>query len=385
MHVQFRRRRNCQAGESCKSGASEADQLHGLPTSRTRGRRLLRKSTVYFLVSVALSGLLMWWLLLRQDVRVLVGDLRDTRLSLLAAYALLALAGTAARAARYRVLIDLQGKVRMGGLVLVTLVRNLFVDLIPARLGSLSYIVVLTRRYGFSFETGASTYVVSFVFDLVALAVLMIGAVLSMGLGRTPFSGPWHLAVFCAAAAVLVLLVARFAAISDAVVRCLGRLLGLSGLGGRSASVFVMEKLSGVVRALRVIEERKVLGRVFLLSLAVRAFKYASLYVLVLAVLVARGMEMPAFGGVFMATVATELTTATPFHGVAGVGTWAAAWGFAGAHFINIDRVFAEGVGLLVHGITQVFEYILGIGALLVLAAPMLARRRRRCAGSAVS
>ncbi len=336
-------------------------------------------------MSVALSGLLLWWLLRRQDVRALVGDVRDIRLSLLGAYAFLALAGTAARAARYRVLIDFQGKVRMGGLVLVTLVRNLFVDLIPARLGSLSYIVVLTRRYGFSFETGASTYVVSFVFDLVALAVLMIGAVLSMGLGRTPFSGPLSLAVFCAAAVVLALLVARFAAISDAVVRCLGRLLGLSGLGGKSASIFVMEKLSGVCRALRVIEERKVLGRVFLLSLAVRACKYASLYVLVLAVLGARGMEMPAFGRVFMATVATELTTATPVHGVAGIGTWAAAWGFAGAHFLGIDRVFAEGVGLLVHGITQVFEYILGISALLVLAAPMLAGRRRRCAGSAAS
>ena len=50
----------------------------------------------------------------------------------------------------------------------------MFVDMLPARLGELSYIAMLNRGYRVSGGACVSSLVISFVFDLIALALLLM-------------------------------------------------------------------------------------------------------------------------------------------------------------------------------------------------------------------
>ena len=56
--------------------------------------------------------------------------------------------------------------------------RNLFVDLLPARLGELSYVYLLTKRAGRPAEDGLASLFLAVLFDLIALVPLLILAIL---------------------------------------------------------------------------------------------------------------------------------------------------------------------------------------------------------------
>jgi len=147
-----------------------------------RGRAL---ST--FLLSLGLSVALVAWLLSRIELADLVRTLAGIYLPSLGLYALLSLAGSGLRAYRYRLLIGPE-RIGSGGIFLVTLIRNLFVDLLPAKLGALSYIYLLVRRFGLSLELGASTFLLAAVFDALSLSPILLLAIFAVGLGTTRLS-----------------------------------------------------------------------------------------------------------------------------------------------------------------------------------------------------
>ncbi len=68
---------------------------------------------------------------------------------------------------------------------LTVLVRNLFADLLPARIGSLIYLWLCRTRLGVSWGAASSSMAISFVFDMIAVAPLLIvvGLVIAGELG----------------------------------------------------------------------------------------------------------------------------------------------------------------------------------------------------------
>ncbi|HBE92897.1 MAG TPA: hypothetical protein DDW55_10340, partial [Gammaproteobacteria bacterium] len=71
-------------------------------------------------------------------------------LSLLWAYLGIQLVGTVFRALRYQLLIRAAGEPNVphfGHMYLVTMIRNMVVDMLPARLGELLFIAMLNRGY----------------------------------------------------------------------------------------------------------------------------------------------------------------------------------------------------------------------------------------------
>ena len=129
-----------------------------------------RNKILYILISAVVSVLLLWILLSRLET----GDLRQTLSNIyvpaLSVYAAVALLGAFFRSWRYKWLLQPE-PIGWRDIFLVTLIRNLFVDLLPARVGSLSYIYLLNKRLRFTFESATSTFVVAFLFDL-SLATL---------------------------------------------------------------------------------------------------------------------------------------------------------------------------------------------------------------------
>lgn len=108
--------------------------------------------------------------------------LRNTSLALVLAYFALYLVTLMFRAYRYRLLIQLSGAESvpsMRQMALVTGVRNMMVDMLPARIGELVYVALLNRGYGVKLEHCASSLTISIAFDFVALFFVALGIVMS--------------------------------------------------------------------------------------------------------------------------------------------------------------------------------------------------------------
>src|SRR5207237_10355914 len=119
----------------------------------------------------------------------------------------LSLACLFARSLRYHMLVgEWVGSVP---LVLVTGARNFLVDLLPARIGSLSYVVLLTRRFGVPLEPVLSSFVVTFFYDLFAMT-LLIGIAVALQLGRFE-NGPMLAGVAAVIGLAVVLVFLRLA------------------------------------------------------------------------------------------------------------------------------------------------------------------------------
>ncbi len=327
------------------------------PEPAERGSPALR-----ILASLAVSVALCALLLRRVPLSELGHWVTHAEPDHLAAYAVLALLGTLARAGRYRMLIG--EWVAFGPLLLVTAARNFLVDLVPARVGSLSYVYLLTARYGAPLEPVLSSFVITFLLDLFAMT-LLIGTAIVLELGR----GQGAVALG-AATAILGGVVAAALVVLAPMLRVLAR---------RTAAIpRVASAATRIERLADEIERVRSAGRVvplLAISLLIRLLKFAAYWMLLLAVvhdqdLTAR--ELP-FWKVFLGIAGAELSATLPIHGLAGFGTYETAWamGFEG---LGVSERVAILSGFATHLLSQLFDYSLGLAAL----AMVLIRRPSR-------
>ena len=88
-------------------------------------------------------------------------------------------ARTVFQALRYRLILGATEDSVPGffHLLLVTASRNMFVDMLPARLGELSYVAMLNRGYRVGLPACLSSLAISFAFDLAALGLIIAAIV----------------------------------------------------------------------------------------------------------------------------------------------------------------------------------------------------------------
>ena len=277
-------------------------------------------------------------------------------------FAVFSLLGTAARTARTRLLLG--GRIGLGELFLITLVQNFSVDLLPARTASLGFYAYLTRERGVILEEGASSFVVAVFYDALALG-LMLGTA----------------ALFLLQSLETVIVRSSIAAgLGVIIVVSLAFILlarPLAGLARRALRHVRAGKVSAVLVAIESYfsrhsgagERAATLG----LSFAVKLAKYVSLYILF------AGMTGAGFSWRFLSLFSfgiagAELSSFLPIQGLAGLGTWEAAFALvAGKIGLSLENPFLA--ALVVHLITQVWEYSLGLAALWILSAR--ARRQK--------
>lgn len=296
------------------------------------------------------------YLLNQVPPRRLVEAVSQLALEPLAGYGALVLVSIAARALRFWVLLGRQ--VALLEVTAITMVRNLFVDLLPSRLGELSYVYLLTKHAGRRVEDGVATLMVAAVLDLIALIPLLLLAVLTIGVGPTVPAG-W-IAAACLAAAGAGLYGVRLAA----------------PVAGRAADWFDARNTPRTARLaarLRLLADsfmrtRAALLPALALSLVVRGCKYGAIYFLILAIMTPLGYtsETLPFVPVFLAALSAEVASALPLHGFAGFGTHEAAWSVSLSRF-GFSEEHAILSGILGHLLGQVVEYSMGALALLWL------------------
>jgi hypothetical protein len=314
------------------------------------------RAALRFAASLALSAALCALLLRSVDPRDVAHAVTHVEPTRFALYLALALAGLAARAFRYRMLLG--EHLGYGPLVLVTAARNFLVDLLPARVGSLSYVVLLTRRFGAPLEPVLSSFVLTFLYDLFAMTIL-IGIALVLELGR--FQGGATVGAIAIVLGLGVLLVfLRLAPIlrsgSD-----VARQRNWSGLATRVAAIASeIERAGGIARSTALLA----------ISVVIRLLKFGAYWALLLAVVHEQGVgaaELP-FWRVFLGISAAELSATLPIHGIAGFGTYETAWAL-GFERLGVPWGVAIVSGFATHLLSQLCDYSIGVVALAIVLA----------------
>jgi uncharacterized membrane protein YbhN (UPF0104 family) len=337
----------------------------------------MKRKGVYIAISAALSIVLLGLLFSRVRAGDLIQTLARIFIPGLIAYMAIAVLGAVLRAWRYRLFLS-PNPIRWRDILMATFIRNSFVDLLPARLGSLSFIYVLNKRLAFTFETATSAFVASFVYDFLTLGPFVVAAALVVGIGTTAVSGPALLIVAFVFFAVWVIILVEIAWFFRLAVRVYEFVLHLVKWRDKRWARVSVEKLGATAESLAAIQKKHLALPFFVLSTGIRACKYVSIYFLLFALMRSRGFGFDdlSFWKLILGITGAELTSALPIKGLAGFGTWESAWALTFG-LMAIDQKFAILSGLGVHLVTNIFEYALGIGSLLILAAPLMKHRRR--------
>jgi hypothetical protein len=324
------------------------------------------KRSLTFVLSAVITVALLAWLFASIPLKDLWTTLGRIHVPGMLLYLALSLIATAAKAARSKWLLA-PYPISWKDIALVTFVRNGFEDLLPARLGSLSYVVVLNRNLGCPFEAAASTLVVMLVFDFLTLSPFVLAALLIAGSAARLLPGALLAALALGYFLAVLVLAWKIVPVMRFIVRLFRRALKLARAADRPAARRAAAKLDETVAALSGLQARSIAFPLFLLSALIRLLKYLSLYTLLLAIVRSAGLGPAELSlwKVVLGITAAEMTSLLPVKGLADFGTWESAWVLAFA-LMGLDRETAVISGFGLHLVTNLFEY--GFAALALLA-----------------
>ena len=293
-----------------------------------------------------------------------VGAVRNASLAAVGIYLLCQLLQAFLRSVRYGVLLKAGGEQNVPSLFhlyLTTMTRNMLVDMLPARLGELSYIAMLNKGYRVRGEDCVSSLALSMLFDFVALLLIAAVIIALPVLGQST-----HQLLLISTGILLVITLAGWMALLYApgwisaklrAVRfqrpALNRMFGFLH---RLADAFTFTRRSGRLTA------------VVALSLGVRLVKYAGLYLLFAGI-------APAFGGHFAeaspVAVIIALITAEGTASLALLPTFMSfgtyeAGGLAALTLLGFPADVSIVMMLSMHVLSQFIDYTLGGMALVV-------------------
>lgn len=323
-----------------------------------------RKGLIRFSLSLLVSGALVAYLVRDVGLGAIFETLRGAYVPGVLLGSATFVAMVIARVLRYRVL--LAAEVGYGPLTLITLVRGMLADLLPARIGTVSYVYLVRTRAGVPLDDALSSFLLAFVLDMVAIAPLLLLALAVVGFGISGAAVLSALSLVLLAGAVIGLLLLgpalRFGA------GILGRLAGDGGRGWLQSGVETVESTADRVQEVR---RRGDLLPAFGLSLLVRLTKFGAHWMFLQAVLVPLGMPWGELGffRAFLGVAGAELSAMLPISGLAAFGTYEAAWAL-GFSRLGLTEQQAILSGFATHILSQLHDYSLGVLSLLVLMRP---------------
>ena len=318
------------------------------------------------LLSIVISVLilfLLWWIVSSgkkvEDANTFAQILQGTAWWFASLYIVTTIMQTLLRALRYRSLLKADGVSAVPGtgyMFLITLCRNMFVDMVPARIGEASYVLMLNRGYRVPVSAGLSTLFISVVLDMLALAVILITLVLAsvLSAGQSGISVEKTLV----GTSIIVLVSGFLIYAAVPLSKWFARVMDFTRvkLLQRFARFLVEVGLS-----IRRVQKREILSLTLVQSLGIRVFKYSGLYILFVAVTAASFHEFASlpWWQVMPAFISAEAAASLPLPTFMSFGTYEgggmlafSVLGFAPADILMVMFV--------IHLISQVVDYTLG-------------------------
>jgi uncharacterized protein (TIRG00374 family) len=329
--------------------------------------KILRKNFLYAVFSLIVTIGIFSYLLSHVSLGEVFDLIRGADRRGVAMFLVLSIAMSVFRTWRYLLCLRTSGYVPpSSSLFLVVIVRNFFSDLLPARLGTLIYVYIVTSRLGVPFSAAASSFSLSFLFDMVALAPMIALAALATW-GSTGISPVILVSAGCALMAITVAVLCALPWMFSIGGRILGQ-LSLFPAARRSKWQAAWEKAEQDVRDVR---STGIYDRLMTLSILVRVAKYGSLYVFLFALIGPKGYGFAQLNvpRVFLGLCSSELAASLPISGIAGFGAYEGAWALV-FELLGFPADIAKLTSVSHHLFTQIYGYSLGALALMILMIP---------------
>jgi uncharacterized protein (TIRG00374 family) len=324
---------------------------------------------IYTLISVAITVGIMCYLLKGVSLRDLAAKAADMDRRSVLCFMFLSFCQLFFRTWRYQILLRNAGEyVGNIAMVLTTQIRNFLSDLLPARLGTLSFVWVTTQRLNVPLESATSTFALAFLFDTIVMAPLIFIALIAVG-GTAGLAVGWlivaSILLFVILAAVLWEL-PWFLALA-------GRIFGKAK---RPAFKYLEARLYEAGAQVRSTRGAGLYTRLIMLSFIIRLLKYSSMYLLFYAWMkqFGYGINDFAISKAFLAIAAAELAASMPFSGIAGFGAYEGTWALTFKVF-GLDQHYAVETAVVIHLLTQVWGYSIGVVALLIILLPFFGKK----------
>ncbi len=328
-----------------------------------------KKRRGYILLSFIISVVLIWIGLRQVDTNDFLYTFSNIFIPALLVFFAISLCGSFLRAWRYKLLLYPQ-KIGWGNMFLVTFIRNLFVDFLPARIGSLSYIYILNKRMDIPFNAATSSFIVAFVYDFISLCPFLILAILAVDLGTTSLSTPLMLLFSILFLVILLVIYWQLLGLCRICITIYQIFLRVLKSDQKRWAIVSIEKFQQTVVDIEQIRKRRKDLPVFLLSLGIRMAKYGSLFILLFALLQVYGYTLGSLSiwKTILGITGAEMTGFSPIKGLGGFGSWETGWAMTLKLFGFTTRIAILSSGI--HIVTNLFEYILGLLSILFLALP---------------
>lgn len=282
-------------------------------------------------------------------------------------YAICQLVQTVLRALRNRILIRAglaggkRGKVpSLYHLSLVMFVRGACADMLPARVGELSYVAMLNRGYNLPVADCLSSLSIGLLMDFVALLIVLVSAIAAISGGLSLAGSAIVLALVCLVGWFGIFGVLPFFA--KLCRRFCPEAVRESKLGGR-----LLKLLEDTAESVRFVSRERVAGRVVLVSAAIRIVKYLGLFLLFQAVTVSiwpRLAHAP-IPSILIALISSEGAASLPVPSFMSFGSYEAG-GLVALTALGFNQADSMVALLSMHLISQIIDYSLGLLAFLV-------------------
>jgi len=270
-------------------------------------------------------------------------------------YALLTIIGTILRAYRYFILLSKQ--VSFFDLFLITLIRNFSVDLLPGRSASLAFYTILLKKKDISFARGSSSFILSVFYDGLALVIML--SILLLFIADNLWSGVYI-------SMLIILLISIITVFfSENIIKII---INIKFIKKTKKIYDFLNEINNYLNLHKNNNERII---IFILSLLIRIVKYLFIFVLFIGIMKI-GFELNVFSKFSFALAGTELSSLIPIQGLGGFGTWELAFKvlFESLNVMgnntNNSLIGLAQAGIIIHIVSQVWEYGIGIIALII-------------------
>ena len=275
------------------------------------------------------------------------------------------------RAYRAKILIG-SGRIRIVDMFLVSLIRNGFNMVLPARTGELSYIYVLKRKFKFPVEIGISTLMIALVFDLVIVFSMIVISIIIVGINKYAVSST---SVILIAAALLIsslLVLFYLSKFVGLFIKIFDRILSKYRIGKSKVIQNIYKKLVETNKNIELIKKRGIYWKVYLISVPSRILKYTAYYFLIHAVLKPMGFGFNdlSYWVIILATAAAEISAVLPTHSLAGLGTYQGVFALAFI-MLGFGKEISIIVGFSYHIINLIFTIAWCLIAMVILSLPV--------------
>jgi len=342
----------------------------------------IKKSIIFRIINIVIVaglGIFLVYYLLKQ---VNFEDVKNAFLNMYKPYLIIGLIimfiDNYFRTYQKKILIG-SARVNMGDLFLVTLVRNAFNMVLPARTGELSYIYVLNRKFKFPVEIGVSTLVLILIFDLVIVFSLIVVSIIIVGINKFSISSTTIILIAAGMLAISLLILFYLSKIIGLFIRLLDFIFTRTRAGKNKFLQYIYKKLIDVNTNIKVIQKRRIYWKVYFSALVIRVLKFTSYYFIIHAILkpMGYGFQDISFWIILLGTVVAEISAVLPTHALAGFGTYEGAFALAFV-ILGFPKQISIIVGFSYHLVILLFSVILGLISIIILVMPFYRVREEK-------